>query len=45
MLPCVLSVNTMYPETPMMEHATSDTAVDTCVTVENRSSVGVLRLP
>ena len=29
----------------MTEQATSDTAVDTCVTVANRSSVGVLRLP
>jgi hypothetical protein len=45
MLPCVRSVNTMYPEIAMIEHATSDTTVDTCVTVANRSSVGVLRLP
>ena len=45
MLPCVLSVNTTYPDIAIMEHATNDAIVDTCVTVANRSSVGVLRLP
>jgi len=43
--PSVRSVNTTYPEIAIIEHATSDTAVDTCVTVANLSSVGVLRLP
>jgi len=45
MLPCVRSVNTTYPDIAIMEHATKDAIVDTCVTVANRSSVGVLRLP
>lgn len=45
MLPCVRSVNTTYPDIAIMEHATNDAIVDTCVTVANRSSVGVLRLP
>ena len=45
MLPCVRSVKTTYPETAIVVQATNDIAVDTCVTVANRSSVGVFRLP
>ena len=45
MLPCVRSVNTTYPDIAIMEHATNDAIVDTCVTVANRSIVGVLKLP
>ena len=45
MLPCVRSVNTTYPEMAIVAQATNDNAVDTCVTVANRSSVGVFKLP
>lgn len=44
-LPCVLSVKTTYADIASMEHATRDIAVEMCVTLENRSSVGVFKLP
>lgn len=45
MFPCVLSVKTRYPEIASVQHATSDIAVEMCVTRAKRSSVGVRRLP
>ena len=45
MLPCVLSVNTRNAEIASVQHANSEIAVDTCVTIANRSRVGVLKLP
>lgn len=45
MFPCVLSVKTRYPEIASVQHATSDTAVEMCVTFAKRSSVGVRMLP
>lgn len=45
MLPCVLSVKAMYAATASVVQQTSDKRVDTCVTLANRSSVGVRRLP
>jgi len=43
--PCVLSVKTTYPEIARVQHAASDSSVEMCVTIANRSSVGVRRLP
>lgn len=43
--PWVLFVNTRNAEIASVQHATSDMAVDICVTFANRSSVGVRRLP
>jgi hypothetical protein len=45
MFPCVLSVKTRNAEMANVQHAMSERKVETCVTKENRSRVGVLREP
>ena len=45
MLPCVLSVKTRNADIASVQHANNEIAVDTCVTIANRSRVGVLKLP
>ncbi len=45
MLPCVLSVKTTYADIANVEQATSDMAVEMCVTLLKRSKVGVRKLP
>ena len=45
MLPCVLSVKTRYADIASVQHATRDMAVEMCVTLAKRWSVGVRKLP
>lgn len=45
MFPCVLLVNTRKPDVDMHKHANTEIMVETCVTLANRSIVGVRREP